>query len=202
MSSPRANGPWNGLLRAVEPGYDVIVLDRMLPELDGLGVVTRLRSAGIRTPVLFLTDLSGIDDRVEGLAAGGDDYLVKPFAFAEFLARLIAPRATPAVGRAEGGPGFRRSGNGLDQEDGCARRRANRIAAARVPPAGVPGAQRRASGDAENACSKTSGIFTSIRKRTLLKRMSVVCGRKSIAGAPSPSFIPCVASDICFVLLT
>jgi two-component system OmpR family response regulator len=54
----------DGLLRAVESEYDVIVLDRMLPELDGLGVVTRLRSAGIQTPVLFLTCLSGIDDRV------------------------------------------------------------------------------------------------------------------------------------------
>ena len=60
----------DGLLSATELGYDVIVLDRMLPELDGLGVVSRLRSAGIQTPVLFLTCLSGIYDRVEGLAAG------------------------------------------------------------------------------------------------------------------------------------
>jgi two-component system, OmpR family, response regulator len=93
-----ASDGWNGLLRAADPDYDVIVLDRMLPELDGLGVVTRLRSAGIRTPVLFLTNLSGIDDRVDGLAAGGDDYLVKPFAFAEFLARLIALARRPPLG--------------------------------------------------------------------------------------------------------
>jgi two-component system, OmpR family, response regulator len=84
-----ANGR-DGLMRAVELRYDVIVLDRMLPELDGVGVVKKLRSAGIQTPVLFLTCLSGIDDRVEGLASGGDDYLIKPFAFAELLARLIA----------------------------------------------------------------------------------------------------------------
>jgi two-component system OmpR family response regulator len=85
-------------LRAVEPGYDVIVLDRMLPELDGIGLVTRLRRVGVQTAVLFLTNLAGIDDRVEGLAAGGDDYLVKPFAFAEFLARLIALARRPPLG--------------------------------------------------------------------------------------------------------
>jgi two-component system OmpR family response regulator len=85
----------DGLLLGVDPDHDVIVLDRMLPELDGLGVVTRLRSAGIRTPVLFLTNLSGIDDRVEGLAAGGDDYLIKPFAFVELLARLTALSRRP-----------------------------------------------------------------------------------------------------------
>ena len=87
-----------GLIRATQPGFDVIVLDRMLPELDGLGVVTRLRSAGIQTPVLFLTNLAGIDDRVEGLEAGGDDYLPKPFAFAELLARLTALARRPPLG--------------------------------------------------------------------------------------------------------
>jgi two-component system, OmpR family, response regulator len=92
-----ANGR-DGLLSATEPGYDVIALDRMLPELDGVALVTRLRRAGIQTPVLFLTNLAGIDDRVEGLAAGGDDYLVKPFAFAEFLARLIALARRPPLG--------------------------------------------------------------------------------------------------------
>jgi two-component system, OmpR family, response regulator len=79
-----------GLDRAVSERYDAIVLDRMLPQLDGIGVVKALRNAGIVTPVLFLTNLSGIDDRVEGLEAGGDDYLVKPFAFTELLARLTA----------------------------------------------------------------------------------------------------------------
>jgi two-component system OmpR family response regulator len=87
-----------GLLRAAERGHDVIVLDRMLPELDGVGLLTRLRRAGIETPALFVTNLSGIDDRVEGLTAGGDDYLVKPFAFAEFLARLMALARRPPLG--------------------------------------------------------------------------------------------------------
>jgi two-component system OmpR family response regulator len=78
--------------------FDVIVLDRMLPEFDGLSVVALLRSEGVSTPVLFLTNLSGVDDRVEGLGAGGDDYLVKPFAFEELLARLEALARRPTLG--------------------------------------------------------------------------------------------------------
>ncbi len=87
----------DGLARAIGERYDAIVLDRMLPQLDGLGVVKAMRSAGIATPVLFLTNLSGIDDRVEGLDAGGDDYLVKPFAFNELLARLTALARRPPL---------------------------------------------------------------------------------------------------------
>ena len=70
--------------------YDVIVLDVMLPGLDGTGVCRRLRDDGVWTPILFLTARDGVEDRVEGLDAGGDDYLVKPFSFAELLARLRA----------------------------------------------------------------------------------------------------------------
>lgn len=80
----------DGLYLAAAEPYDVMVIDRMLPTLDGLGIVKTIRGAGVKTPVLFLTTLGGIDDRVEGLEAGGDDYLVKPFAFAELLARLHA----------------------------------------------------------------------------------------------------------------
>jgi two-component system OmpR family response regulator len=87
----------NGLFLAAEAKHDVIVLDRMLPELDGLEVVRMMRRAGVATPVLFLTNLSGIDDRVEGLGAGGDDYLVKPFAFPEFMARVIALARRPPL---------------------------------------------------------------------------------------------------------
>lgn len=86
-----------GLFLAAEARHDVIVLDRMLPELDGVALVRMLRRAGVATPVLFLTNLSGIDDRVEGLEAGGDDYLVKPFAFSEFLARVIALARRPPL---------------------------------------------------------------------------------------------------------
>ena len=75
---------------AAAASFDVIVVDRMLPGLDGLSVVKALRAAGNTTPVLFLTAVNGVDDRVEGLESGGDDYLVKPFAFSELLARVNA----------------------------------------------------------------------------------------------------------------
>ena len=87
----------DGLFQATRETYDVIVVDRMLPGLDGLSMVRALRAAGVRTPVLFLTAVGGIDDRVEGLEAGGDDYLTKPFAFAELLARLNALARRPPV---------------------------------------------------------------------------------------------------------
>ena len=80
----------DGLFQATRESYDVLVVDRMLPGLDGLSLVRALRAAGRKTPVLFLTALGGIDDRVEGLEAGGDDYLTKPFAATELLARVRA----------------------------------------------------------------------------------------------------------------
>jgi two-component system OmpR family response regulator len=91
----------DGLFLAADGSYDVMVVDRMLPELDGLTLVKTLRGAEVRTPVLFLTALGGIDDRVEGLDAGGDDYLVKPFAFGELLARVHALARRPPVAEVE-----------------------------------------------------------------------------------------------------
>ena len=79
-----------GLLLSLDAEHDVLVVDRMLPGLDGLSIVRSLRAAGRTTPVLVLSALGEVDDRVEGLRAGGDDYLVKPFAFAELSARLEA----------------------------------------------------------------------------------------------------------------
>ncbi len=79
-----------GLERARARAHGALIVDRMLPGLDGLSLVRRLREEGDQTPVLFLTTMSGLDDRVEGLQAGGDDYLVKPFAFPELLARVHA----------------------------------------------------------------------------------------------------------------
>jgi two-component system OmpR family response regulator len=84
-----------GLLLAAGETYDVIVLDRMVPEIDGLAILRTIRASGVKTPVLLLTAMGGIDDRVEGLEAGGDDYLVKPFAFAELLARVNALARRP-----------------------------------------------------------------------------------------------------------
>jgi two-component system OmpR family response regulator len=79
-----------GLVRATGEEWDLLVVDRMLPGLDGLAMTRMLRAGNITTPVLFLTTLGGIDDRVAGLNAGGDDYLVKPFALAELAARVTA----------------------------------------------------------------------------------------------------------------
>ena len=89
-----------GLVCALGNGFDLLIVDRMIPGLDGLNLVKSLRAAGHHTPVLFLTALGGIEDRVSGLNAGGDDYLVKPFAFSELVARVAAlgrrPRTTAA----------------------------------------------------------------------------------------------------------
>ena len=79
-----------GLVLASTEDFEVLIVDRMLPGLDGLAIVRTLRASRIETPVLFLTTMSGIDDRVAGLNAGGDDYLVKPFAFDELAARVRA----------------------------------------------------------------------------------------------------------------
>ncbi len=89
----------DGLLQAAAEDYDVAIVDRMLPGLDGISLVETLRSTGKRTPVLFLSAKGRVEDRVKGLRAGGDDYLVKPFAFSELLARI------EALLRRQGGPG-------------------------------------------------------------------------------------------------
>ena len=93
----------SGLAAALKGGFDVITLDRLLPGLDGLEVLSRLRTEGISTPVLVISALGEVDDRVRGLRAGGDDYLTKPFAFVELVARIEAlsrrppPEATGAL---------------------------------------------------------------------------------------------------------
>ena len=89
-----------GLKRAVGGEYDAITLDRMLPGIDGLAVVTALREAGVETPVLMISALSDVDERVRGLRAGGDDYLTKPFAPDEMVARIeVLLRRQRATGR-------------------------------------------------------------------------------------------------------
>ena len=79
-----------GLFRATEGQFDLVISDRMLPHIDGLAIIELMRRKGLATPVLVLSALGGVDDRVRGLKAGGDDYLTKPFAFAELLARIEA----------------------------------------------------------------------------------------------------------------
>ena len=87
----------SGLAMARDGGYDVLIVDRMLPKRDGLSLIASLRAEGDRTPVLILSALGQVDDRVTGLRAGGDDYLPKPYAFSELLARVevLARRMTP-----------------------------------------------------------------------------------------------------------
>jgi two-component system OmpR family response regulator len=80
----------DGLFIASTEDFDLLIVDRMLPSMDGLSLVKALRASNIETPILFLTTMSGISDRVTGLNAGGDDYLIKPFAFAELSARVAA----------------------------------------------------------------------------------------------------------------
>jgi len=90
----------DGLAMALDAKYDVLIVDRMLPKRDGLAVIGELRAKGITTPVLILSALGQVDDRVKGLRAGGDDYLAKPYSFAELLAR-VEVLARRHVGRSE-----------------------------------------------------------------------------------------------------
>ncbi len=87
----------DGLFLATESAHDLLIVDRMLPGLDGIGLVQALRATSVKAPVLFLTALGGVGDRVRGLNAGGDDYLVKPFAFAELTARINALARRPPL---------------------------------------------------------------------------------------------------------
>jgi len=89
-SIEQATNGQDGLFRATDGSFDLIILDRMLPVLDGISVLKALRAAQIDTPVLVLSALASVGDRIEGLESGSDDYLVKPFSFVVLLARLRA----------------------------------------------------------------------------------------------------------------
>lgn len=92
-----SNTGQDAIFMASSNAYAVLILDRMVPGINGLGVLKALRAAGISTPALFLTAMDGVDDRVEGLEAGADDYLVKPFAATELLARINALSRRPPI---------------------------------------------------------------------------------------------------------
>lgn len=89
------------LAQANTAAYDVMVIDRMLPDLDGLSLLRALRAAHVETPAIFLTSLGGVNDRIKGLTAGGDDYLVKPFSFGELSARVAALGRRPPLREVE-----------------------------------------------------------------------------------------------------
>jgi two-component system, OmpR family, response regulator len=92
-----AGDGYEGLWLAQEGNYDVIILDRMIPKLDGMTLLKTLGESGVKAPILFLTALGSIEDRVKGLESGGDDYLVKPFAFAELYARVSSLARRPPL---------------------------------------------------------------------------------------------------------
>ncbi len=93
----RAKDGMDGLFLATEEKYDVMIIDRMIPKLDGLTIIQTLRNSGNKTPVLVLSSLSNVEERIKGLQAGADDYLAKPFEFREMLARIdaLARRSAP-----------------------------------------------------------------------------------------------------------
>lgn len=117
----------DGLFQATGGEFDAIVLDRMLPGLDGLAFIRALRAAGGTTPVLMLTAIGGIADRVEGLESGADDYLVKPFAFSELAARLNALARRPAARDSEGAHLLKTGDIVLDWHRRTVERRGRRI---------------------------------------------------------------------------
>ena len=122
--------------------YDALIVDRMLPGVDGLTMIRTLRASENTTPVLILSALGEVDDRVKGLKAGGDDYLVKPFAFSELLARLEALVRRAKTGADAADDVLRVADLEMDllASRSAPRRQADRFAAARVPAARVPDA--------------------------------------------------------------
>ena len=140
-----------GLNLGLTAPWDLLIVDRMLPQRDGLSLVRELRSRSLVTPVLFLTTLGGVDDRVAGLNAGADDYLIKPFAFAELLARVVG------IGPQKSAPGrgndheHRRPGDRFTDPDSEARRRRDRTLAAGISIARVPHETPRADRDPHDA---------------------------------------------------
>ncbi len=140
-----------GLVLAETGDYDVLVIDRMLPKRDGLSIIGTLRGKGNHTPALILSALGQVDDRIKGLRAGGDDYLPKPYSFAELLARV------EVLSRRKGGPSedttYRVGDLELDRlVASCgARDVRDHAAAARIPAAGIFDEACRAGGHAHHA---------------------------------------------------
>ena len=147
-----------GLLRAASETWDLLIVDRMLPGLDGLAVVRTLRASDIATPVLFLTTMGGIDDRVTGLNAGGDDYLIKPFAFAELVARVAALGRRPQRTAPE--TVLRVADLELDLLTRVVRRAVEEVAlaAAGIRVAGISDEACRSGGDPDHAAGECLGI--------------------------------------------
>ena len=152
-----ANGR-DALFLASGSPYDLIVVDRLLPGMDGLSLVKVLRGASVSVPILFLTALDGIDERVAGLDAGGDDYLVKPFAFSEFTARVRALLRRPPLSDQE--VVLRVGDLVLDRTSREVTRQGQRIdlQPREYPAARIPDAPQRRDRDAHHAAGARLGF--------------------------------------------
>jgi two-component system OmpR family response regulator len=127
MQADHAANGQAGMEAALAGGYDAITLDRMLPGLDGLTVVSRLRQAGLETPILMLSAMTEVDDRIDGLRAGGDDYMVKPFNPDEMVARLEVLMRRASRSGADAQPALRFDELELDMVKHVARRNGRTI---------------------------------------------------------------------------
>ena len=182
-----------GLSLALSRPYDVAIIDRMLPKMDGLGVVAEMREHGNATPVLFLSALSEVDDRVKGLKAGGDDYLTKPYAFVELLARIDAlmRRRSPVTVKTRLAGG--RSGAGSSHPRRQAQRPGDRSAAARIPPAGISDAPCRPGGDPHHAAGKRVGISFRSPDQCDRRAYLAACAPRSTRASRRRCCTPCAA---------
>jgi DNA-binding response OmpR family regulator len=144
----------DGLAKARDLQPDAMIVDRLLPGMDGLTVIESLRKEQVRTPVLVLSALGAVDDRVRGLRMGGDDYLTKPFALVELVARIEALLRRPSETRGDH-PSGRATRARSDRAHGEAWRSQDRPVAARVSPARIHDASVRPVVDAGNAARRS-----------------------------------------------
>ena len=181
--APGAPSRRSALMRERPP--DAIVLDVLMPGMDGLEVCRRLRAGGDRTPVLMLTARDAVGDRVAGLDAGADDYLVKPFALEELLARLRALlRRSGAERPADGAVlELRRLCARPRRPRGAPRRARDRADADRVPAARAVPAQPAPGARARRRSSSASGATTSAPARTRSRSTSATCAARLEAAA-------------------
>src|SRR5579862_2826529 len=159
-TADHADNGRDGLFLAASERYDVIVMDRMLPgNIDGLQIIAALRTSGNRTPILILSALSDVDERIRGLKSGGDDYLTKPFAFGELLARV------DVLARRLQGSNTQTTLEVGDLHMDLLSRKAMRGTRARSSPA--------------RCCWRTSGIIISTLRPMSWTCTSASCGRRS-----------------------
>ena len=176
---------------------DAVLLDVLMPGLDGLEVCRRMRDVGDRTPVLMLTAREDVGDRVAGLEAGADDYLSKPFALEELLARLRALLRRSGWERRPPDAALRRPRARPGRPRGPPRRAPDRADADRVPAARAVPAPPAPGADARADLRRASGAMTSARRPTRSRSTSATCGARPRPAASRGCCTPCAASATC-----